>query len=193
MLSNIETPDSVESQIKPSPSVIRSASAEPFRSIELDHLKEQCERINQIYITVPERLLQTDQIRMEIFQKLCERLNVNVPADQIEAVTREESALIVKFREQKFKEMIMESANGKRIWLDQIINYEKPWRIHVRPYTTRYYSKLFVAALEYKQTRFLHDVKLTDKGLVVKHKENSKGKTVLSMRELTEYVNKKIT
>lgn len=192
MVSNTETPNSVENQMKQSTSVARNASADSGRSIELDHLKEQCERINQIFITVPDRLLQSEQSRMEIFQKLCERFNVNIPADQIEAVTREDSALIVKFREQKFKEIIMESANGKRVWLDQIINYEKPWRIHVRPYMTRYYSKLFGAALEYKQTRFLYEVRLTDKGLVVKRRENSKGKTIFSMRELTEYVNKKI-
>ncbi|XP_055301607.1 uncharacterized protein LOC129568084 [Sitodiplosis mosellana] len=170
---------------------IRGASTELGRSIVQNHLIEQLERANQIFITIPDRLISTEQSRREIFHKICERLNVNVSFDQIENTNREDNALIVKFRDIKVKEMIMESADGKKVWLDHIINGEKSWRIHVRHYLTRYYSKLYGAAQEYKETRFLHSFKLTDEGLVVKRKESSKGIVVLSMRELNEYVTMK--
>lgn len=168
---------------------VRAASADAGRSIEQEHLMEQHERANYVFITIPDRLIQTEQSQREMFRKICERLNVNVSSDQIEGAFREENALIVKFRDFKIKEMIMESADGKKIWLDQIINGEKSWRVHVRHYMTRYYSKLWYAAQEYKETRFIYSFKLTDNGLLVKHKESSKGKIVLSMSDLNKYVN----
>lgn len=181
-------PDPGEGPSRPLSLDVRSESNEPGRNIELEHLKQQLERVNQVFITVPDRLIQTEQCRREIFQKICERLNVNIPLDQIESAYREDNALIVKFRDFKLKEVVMESAEGKRVWLDQIINGEKSWRIHVRHYMTKYYSKLFNAALEYKQTRFLHSIEMNEKGLVVKRKDNTKGKIILSIRELSDYV-----
>lgn len=180
-----------ESSNKQSPQTIRGESSESGRNVELELLREQLERVNQVFITIPDRLIQSEQNQRELFQKICERLNVNVPLDQIVEACREDNALVIKFRELKFKEMIMESADGKKVWLDQIINGEKSWRIHVRHYMTRYYSKLYGAAQDYKERRFLHSFKLTDKGLVVKGKESSKGKLVLSMRDLNDYINTK--
>lgn len=185
---NINVPHPGEGSSRQSLQVVRGIPGEPDFE-----LKEQLQRSNQVYITIPERLIQTEQNRRDIFQKICERLAVKIPPDQLEEIFREESALVVKFRDLKYKEMIMESADRKKVFLDQIIDGEKLWRIHVRHYMTWYYSKLHNAAQEYKETRFLHSFQLTDKGLVVKLKENSKGKTVLSMRELNDYVNMKKT
>lgn len=168
---------------------VGEASSVAHRNIEQAHLMEQLERANYVFIIVPERLIQTQQSQREMFRQICDRLNVNVSSDQIEHVYREDNALIVKFRDIKIKEMIMDSADGKKIWLDQIVKGEISWRVHIRQYMTRYYSKLYQAAQEYRETRSIHSFKFTENGLLVKHKENSKGKIVLSLSELNEYVN----
>lgn len=151
-------------------------------------LEEQRERMNQVFIGIPDQHIQTEKEQREIFQKICDRLNVNIPLSQIEGMHCMRNALIVKFRDRKSKEMIMDSADKKKVWLDQILDVQSTWWISFRHYMTGHFEKLYERALEYKKAGSLYSLKLTDQGLVVRRKENSTGRIILSINELNEYV-----
>lgn len=173
----------------------RSASSsrveiEPDYQNQTDQLKQQLDCREDLYLSLPNRLIRTPEDQREMFRKICRRLNENVPDDQIERMYHEGNALIVRLRDTKIKERIIERAETTRIWLDKLVSGEIFWRVNVQNYMTPYYTDLFRVAQEYKKDNSLHSFKLTDKGLAIKRKENSTEKIVLSIEELKEHIEK---
>lgn len=108
----------------------------------------------------------------------------------IDKTYTKKEALIVKFHRVDAKEKILDCADGRDIWTNDLYDLPKgqdPVKIQINHYMTPFYSKLWFTAETFQNQGRLNSFRLSVVGLVVSRSRGDKEKTFLSTEELIDY------
>lgn len=131
----------------------------------------------------------------EIFSKLCEKLNMNIRANDVKQILMyEKNGMIVEFPEIQAKRNFMDRIREQPIWSDELCQLsanETKWPINARHHFTPFYRDIETLASKLKRENKIHAYWIDSDGFIVKRKASEQSRPILSVQQLQNYVNTK--
>lgn len=167
-----------------------SPEAKVIDSSLMIELNEQRKHSKNIYINGTPHNLNDNNLH-EIFQKLCEKLEINLLPGDVKEIYQCKNGLIVKLNRIELKDTIFSHMQNKNIWSGDLIELskdQKSWKIQVRNQMTKFYCDIWIGATKYKEQGALHSFRLSDGGVVVRRTSTDGEHIILSKQQLIDFV-----
>lgn len=156
----------------------------------LTELNEQRKLAKNLYIRgAPHNV--SDIGLHELFQRLCKKLDLDLPDGDVKEILQCKNGLIVKLHRIELKDMILCRMNEKTVWSSNLVDLpkdKKPWKIQVYHQMTKFYSDIWLTATEYKENGAIHSFKLNDCGVVVRRSKDDVEHVIQSKQQLDELI-----
>lgn len=179
-------PDSNGNETTNQPSV---TSEDP--ELLMTELKKQSEFANNLLILkLPWKF---DMDLRVMFLKLCNKLQVDVSADDIQEICKRSRDVMVSLKSYELKEEIRKAAQKFGVFSGELFELNSDqWskRIKILSHTTRYYTDMLMIAKEARAERAIHHYDLTKRGLHIKRSPTSDDRIFISKTELRKYIDR---
>lgn len=163
-------------------------------SKEMFELRQQNRFMNNIIVYgIPQmNARENREDLMEIFLRLCRRLNVDVSRCDIIDVSRfKKNQILVKFHSYHIKDKVRIASRSKPTNLSNLMKLPSNIQssdIFVNHQTTKFYLEMDVMGRKAVADGKIYEYNITANGFMVKRTKDSHERIILSLRELKDYI-----